>query len=171
MLGAIVAYIAGTLSILLPVFVHTVLRAGPLAYGWMLTAQALGEGGMSLLVGPLLRGRARAISFMSRCLVVGGLMLILLVRIHMLLPGLLLNMIFGAVMAVTSIQLLTWLQRGSDRRFSGKVLATYTGVQALAQVVGMGLAGALVGGVGVLWLMVFDGGLYVVAGGLLWLLL
>ena len=170
-LSALVAYVAGTLSILLPVFVHTVLQAGPLAYGWMLTGQALGEGGMSLLVGPLLRGRARAISFVSGCLVVGGLVLIFLARIHMLLLGLLLNMVFGAVMAASSIQLLTWLQKSSDRRFSGKVLATYTGVQALAQVVGMGLVGALVGGVGVLWLMVFDGGLYIVGGGLIWLLL
>ncbi len=171
-LVAIVAYTAGTLSILLPVFVHTVLLAGPLAYGWLLTAQALGEGGMSVLVG---RGSAwrqsRVIGFISACLVVGGLLLLLLAHIHMLLPGLLLNLVFGAVTTATSVQLLTWLQKDSDRRFAGRVLTAYAGVQALAQVVGMGMAGMMVSGMGVTWLIMFDGGLYVVGGALVWILL
>lgn len=42
-LGSVVAYIAGTLSLLLPIFVQNILSAGPLAYGWMFTAQAIGE--------------------------------------------------------------------------------------------------------------------------------
>ena len=171
-LGAIVMYTAGTLSILLPVFVHTVLSAGPLAYGWMLTAQAIGEGAMSLLVGrgSTQQGQVRVIGFVSGCLAVGELMLALIVYIRMLVPGLLLNMVFGAMTAATSVQLLTWLQKSVDRRFSGRALATYMGVQALAQVVGMGVAGVMVDGVGVLWLLVFDAGLYVAGSVLVWML-
>ncbi len=166
-LGAIVAYTAGTLSILLPVFVHTTLLAGPLAYGWLLTAQAIGEGGMSVLMGQgsIWGGRVRSIGFVSGSLALGGLMLMLIVRIHILLPGLLLNLSFGAMTAATSVQILTWLQKSTDRRFFGRALVAYTGVQALTQVVGMGIASVMTSRVGVGWLIVFDGGSYIVGSG------
>jgi len=171
-LGAIVAYTAGTLSILLPVFVRTMLFAGPLTYGWLLTSQAIGEGAMSLLVGrgsARPRGKVRVISFVSGCLMGGGLALLLIVHLHMLIPSLLLNLVFGAVTAATSIQILTLLQQRVTGRFTGRALAAYAGVQAMAQVGGMGMASVLISRIGVVELMVIDAGLYAAGGVLVWI--
>jgi len=171
MLGAIVTYTMGTLSILLPVFVRTMLFAGPLTYGWLLTSQAIGEGAMSLLMGrgSARRQKVRVISFVSGCLVVGGLALVLIVYLHMFISSLLLNLVFGAVTAATSVQLLTWLQQRVTGRFTGTALAAYAGVQAMAQVGGMGVASVMASRVGVVELILFDAGLYVVGSVLVWI--
>lgn len=172
-LGAIIAYTAGTLNILLPIFVRTMLSSGPLAFGWMLTAQAIGEGTMSVLLGRT-RTRRRHLSmivFVSGCLTVGGLTLIIIAYMHMLLPGLVLSLIFGAVTAAMTVQLLTFLQQRTTNRLLGRVLATYTAIQALAQVGGMGVASAVAVHVGVMWLLAFDGALYLLGSALVWLLL
>ena len=172
-LGAIVAYTAGTLSILLPIFVRTMLFAGPLVYGWLLTTQAIGEGAMSVLVGQgsVRRRKVRVMGFVSGCLVGGGLALVLIVRLHMLISSLLLNLIFGAMTAATAVRLLTWLQQRVNGRFSGRALVAYAGVQAMAQVGGMGVASVMVGRIGVLNLVMFDVALYIVGSVLVWILL
>ncbi len=168
-LVAIVAFTAGTLSILLPVYVRTILVAGPLAYGWILTAQAIGEGAISLLLERIVRGRGRwkVSGLVSGCFIIGGCMLPLIVFMHTLVAGLLLSLVFGAMTAATTIQLLTFLQRRAAKSVAGKVLAAYTAVQALAQVVGMGIAGMLAVHV----MVVFDGALYLLGGGLVWVVL
>ncbi|GCE10958.1 MFS transporter [Tengunoibacter tsumagoiensis] len=173
MLGSIVAYTAGTLSILFPVFVRTMLSAGPLAFGWILTAQAIGEGAMSLLLGriPPRRGRFAGIGIVSGGLAVGGFVLMLIVSIHTLFSSLLLNLIFGAMTAAVTLQLLTLLQQRVANRFLGRTLATYTAAQALAQVGGMGIASATFAHIGLLWLMMFDGALYLLGSGLAWIVL
>jgi MFS transporter, DHA3 family, macrolide efflux protein len=109
-LGSIVAYTAGTLSILFPVFVRMMFSAGPVAYGWMLTAQAIGEGAISLFLGQTQRqrGRVRVILFLSGYLAVGGFALMLMAHLHTLVPSLLLNLIFGAMTAATTVPLLTY---------------------------------------------------------------
>lgn len=171
-LGAIVTYTAGTLSILLPVFIRTVLFAGPLIYGWIFTAQAVGEGAMSVLMGRGSAGwwKVRATGLVSGCLAGGVLALVLLVHIHTLIPELMLNLVFGAVTAATSIQLLTLLQQRVTGRFAGRALAAYAGVQAMAQVGGMGVVSMLVSRVGVVELMLFDAGLYAAGSMLVWIL-
>lgn len=171
--GSIVAYTAGTLSILLPVFVRTMLSAGPLAFGWLLTAQAIGEGGVSIVLGriPAARGRFMVPGLVSGCLAVGGFVLVLMVSMHLLVPCLLVNLIFGAMTAVTTVQLLTLLQQRVANRFLGRTLATFTAIQALAQVAGMGIASAALAHIGVMWLIAFDGGLYLLGSGLVWILL
>jgi len=172
-LGSVVAYTAGTLSILFPIFVQTMLSAGPLAYGWILTTQAIGEGAMSVL---LERMQARGVwlgvsGFVSACLAAGGLTLMLLVCLHALGPCLLLNLIFGAMTAGTTIRLLTCLQQHVANRFLGRVLATYSAIQALTKVGGIGVASVTVASTGVTWLLVFDGALYLLGSGLAWVLL
>jgi MFS family permease len=172
-LGSIVAYTAGTLSILFPVFVRTMFSAGPAAYGWMLTAQAIGEGAISLLLGQThrQRGRVRVILFLSGYLAVGGFALMLMARLHMFVPSLLFSLIFGAMTAATTVQLLTFLQQHVANHFLGRMLATYTAVQALAQVVGMGVASIAVSSIGVRWFLMLNGALYLLGSGLAWLLL
>ncbi len=172
-LGSIVAYVAGTLSILFPIFVQTTLSAGPLVYGWMLTAQAIGEGAMSLLLG---RMRARGpqwkvIGFVSVCFVVGGLVLMLVVPLHTVVFTVLLNLVFGVTTAGIMVQLLTCLQECVADEFLGATLARYTAVQAFARVGGMAVAGAAIAHVGLTWLLVFDGGLYLLGSALTWIFL
>ncbi|MBA2680533.1 MAG: hypothetical protein H0U76_19325 [Ktedonobacteraceae bacterium] len=96
--------------------------------------------------------------------------LVLIVYVHILIPELMLNLVFGAMTAATSVQLLTLLQQRVTGRFSGRALAAYAGVQAMAQVGGLGIASVLVGRIGVLDLMLFDAGLYIVGSILVWLL-
>jgi DHA3 family macrolide efflux protein-like MFS transporter len=166
LLGALVTYTAGTLSILYPVFVRTALLAGPLAFGWLLTAQAIGEGIMSLFLARFLSqpGPVESMGFAVGGLTLAGLSLILIAFLHLLVPDLLFNTIYGAMIAATSVHLLTLLQQRVDNRFLGRALATYTGVQAFAQVFGMGMTTLLIGRIGVFWLLVFDGLLGVLGG-------
>ena len=82
-----------------------------------------------------------------------------------------LNLIFGAMTAATTVQLLTFLQQRVANHFLGRVLATYTAVQALAQVVGMGVASIAVSPIRVMWFLMFDGTLYLLGSGLAWILL
>jgi MFS family permease len=173
LLGALTTYTAGTLSILLPIFVRTTLAAGPLAYGWLLTAQAVGEGAMSLLVGRLSpRARqARVACFVSSALALGALALIFIASLHRLVPALLLNALFGAMMAATSVFLLTLLQQRVANHLLGRTLAAYTATQTLAQVGGIGIASALVARIGVSRFLALDGALYLLGSGFaFWLL-
>jgi MFS family permease len=167
LLGALVTYTAGTLSILYPIFVRATLLAGPLAFGWLLTAQAIGEGIMSLFLARFLPrpGPVQSMGFAAGGLMLSGLSLIFIASLRLLVPDLLLNTFYGAMVASTSVHLLTVLQQRVDNRFLGRALATYTGVQAFAQVIGMGMVTLLVGRLGVFWLLVLAGLLGVLGGG------
>jgi DHA3 family macrolide efflux protein-like MFS transporter len=114
------------------------LSAGPLAYGWILTAQAIGEGAMSVLLErtQIRGGRLGITGFVSARLTVGGLTLMLLIRLHTLGPCLLLNLIFGAITAGITVRLLTCLQQRVANHFLGHALATYSAIQALTKVSG-----------------------------------
>ena len=95
----------------------------------------------------------------------------LMAHLHSLVPSLLLNLIFGAMTAATTVQLLTFLQLRVANHFLGRMLATYTAVQALAQVVGMGVASIAVLPIGPMWFLMFNGTLYLLGSGLAWILL
>jgi MFS transporter, DHA3 family, macrolide efflux protein len=170
LLGVLVTYTAGTLSILLPIFARTTLDSGPLAYGWLLTAQAIGEGAMSLFLGrtPPRGGPVKDLRFISGGLALGGLSLIFIASLHTLVSGLLLSVLFGAMMAAVSVHLLTLLQQRVANRFLGRTLATYAAVQTLAQVGGMGVATFMSGWVGVLVLLVLDGLACLAGSGFAW---
>jgi MFS transporter, DHA3 family, macrolide efflux protein len=172
-LGSIIAYTAGMLSILFPIFAQTIFSANPLAYGWLLTAQAIGEGAMSILLqrAHKQQGMLSIIGFISGCFVPGGLALILLVYLHTLISSLLLNLVFGAITAEITVQLLTFLQQRVANRFLGRILTTYSAIQALALVGGMGLASITIAHVGVAWPLVFDGSFYLLASILAWIFL
>ncbi len=171
-LGAIVAYTAGTLSILFPIFVQTTLAGSPLVYGWMMTAQAFGEGVMSIVLGhsTAQRGRFKIAGFLSGCFASGGLALVLIASLHALVPSLLFNVVFGAMTAAATVQLLTLLQQCTDGSVLGRTLAAYTGIQAFAQVGGMGVASMLVAHQGAPRLIICDGALYFLGSGVVWAL-
>ncbi|GCE07322.1 MFS transporter [Dictyobacter aurantiacus] len=172
-LGSIIAYTAGTLNIIIPVFVRATLSAGPLAFGWLLTAQAIGEGIMSVLLGraPGRRGRVAVTRSISVCLAGGGCALMLIATIHALLPVLLSNLLFGAMTAGVTIRVLTLLQQRIPNRVLGRVLATSSAMQSLAQVTGMAVASIALAHISATWLILSNGGLYLLGSGLAWLLI
>jgi DHA3 family macrolide efflux protein-like MFS transporter len=161
-LGSLIAYTAGTLNILFPAFVRTALSAGPLAFGWIMTAQALGEGTISLLLGRKARQDrpSRVTILVSACLAGGGLALVFMAHLHTLALSLLCNLIFGAMTAVVTVQLLTLLQRRIAHSSLGRALASYSALQTLAQVIGMGVMSFVLAPIGATWLLAFDGALY-----------
>jgi len=111
------------------------------------------------------------VSFVSTCFAAGGLVLMLIVHAHSLIPILLLNLILGAMTGAITVQLLTFLQQRVTNQFLGRTLATYTAIQTLAQVSGMVVASIFAAHVGVTWLMMCDGALYFLGSGLAWILL
>lgn len=173
LLGALVSHTAGTLSILLPIFVQTTLSAGPLAYGWILTAQASGEGIISILLGRLSprTGRLQGASVISGGFALGGLALMLIAFFHTLVSALLLSVLFGAATAAISVHLLTLLQQRAPNHLLGRTLAAFWAAQALVQVGGMAAASVLAARIGVLWLLIFDSAVYLLGGGVAWFLL
>jgi MFS transporter, DHA3 family, macrolide efflux protein len=169
LLGALLAFTAGMLSILLPIFVRLMLSAGPLAYGWMLTAQASGEGAMSLYLGRTPLRPVNAVSVVSGGLALAGLSLILIAGLQTLVAALLLAILFGAVTAAISVQLLTLLQQRVANRVLGRTLATYSGIQAMSQVGGLGIATVVLGRIGVLWLLLLAGALCLLGSRFAWI--
>ncbi|HVU69290.1 MAG TPA: MFS transporter [Ktedonobacteraceae bacterium] len=168
---AIMAWTAGTLNILFPSLARAILEAGPVAYGWLLTAQALGEGAVCLALGQGQRDRRRlpGTLFVSGGLVGGGLALLLMAWNHALILNLAFNLIFGAATAATTMQLSTMLQECVPNRSLGRVLAIYTAFQTLAQIAGMVGAGLVPLPAGIPWLLMLNGALYLL-GSLFWLL-
>ncbi len=67
-----------------------------------------------------------------------------------------------------NIQMMTDLQQNVHERSLGHAMTTYTALQALAQVIGMGVVSLAAAHFGVVQLLVFDGLLSLLSGGLAW---
>lgn len=171
-LGSLIAYTAGTLNILFPAFVQKTLSAGLLAFGWIMTAQALGEGTISLLLGRKSKQLkpSRVSILVAGCLAGGGLAFLLMAHLHTLALSLLCNLLLGATTAVVTVQLLTLLQQRIASGSLGRALASYAAMQTLAQVIGMGVISLVLAPIGITALLAFDGALYLLGSVLAWLL-
>jgi MFS transporter, DHA3 family, macrolide efflux protein len=170
LLGGLITFTAGTLSILLPIFVRTVLVAGPLTYGWLLTAQAGGEGVVSIFLGRTSPrpNQMKSISVITGGLAMAGISLILIAFLQTLVSGLLLSILFGAMIAAISVHLLTFLQRRVNNDLLGQTLVALAAVQSLTQIAGMGMATIVVGWIGVPYLVALDGVFCLIGSGIVW---
>lgn len=172
-IGAVVAFVGGTLGVLLPIFVRVSLRAGPLAYGWLFTAQALGDIVVSALLSCVARtqrspGRSKAVLPIAVSLVGAGTALIIIAAISALTPALAMNVIVGGLTAFASVQSLTLLQRGAPGQWLGRRLARYAAAQACAQLAGLALASLLAIRIQAPWLIALDGAITMLCGGIVW---
>lgn len=169
-LAFIIAYTAGTLSVIFPVFAQTILLVDPLVFSWLITAQAVGETIISLLLGrlPGKQDTVKIAIFLSGSLVCGGCMLILLIIFPTIASSLVCTFVFGMATAGVTVYIFTLLQQRTAQHFPGRALATYTAIQNLAQVSGLGIASLLTDHIGEVWFFVFNGGLYVLGGVLTW---
>lgn len=170
-LGAAIALVNSALGVLLPIYVRASLHAGPLAYGWLFTAQALGDVVVSALLGrgtPTSRSTEKvgARVAISLSLVGSGVALIALALTRALSSALALSFVFGALTAFASVRLLTWLQRSAPAARLGRLLAGFAAAQAFAQLSGLGLAGLLGSAIGARRLIAPVGALLVASGGL-----
>jgi DHA3 family tetracycline resistance protein-like MFS transporter len=185
--GASIALVGSALGVALPIYVRASLHAGPLAYGWLFTAQALGEIAASALLG--LRGRATlrphaparssrrrltryAIGYaIAASLISAASALAMLSIMRALGPALAASVIFGALTAFASVQLLTLLQRSAPSHQLGRRLARYAAAQASAQLAGLTLTSALATHIAVGRLIALDGALPLACGAVVWALL
>ena len=172
-IGAVVAFVGGTLGVLLPIFVRASLRAGPLAYGWLFTAQALGDIMVSALLSRVARtqrspARSKAVLPIAVSLVGAGVALIIIAAIPALAPALVMNVIVGGMTAFASVQSLTLLQRGAPGQRLGRRLARYAAAQACAQLAGLALASLLAIRIQAPWLIALDGAITMMCGAVVW---
>ena len=153
----------GILVVLLVPWTKAQLGGGSAELGWLLSAQAIGG-----LLGSLLVGRvgarvapARLIAFAG---VVDGLAIVAIANAPSLPVAMALIALAGLPAVGLFVSINALLQGAADDRFRGRVFGAFGTITALAQLVGMGLGGALGDRLGVVPMISVDGVLYVLAG-------
>lgn len=164
----------GALSTLFVPFVTTILGGGGVAYGAILSAQAVGGLVGNAAIGHLGRGLPAA-----RLLGLGALGLgvidLLIFNAHRVAPGVLaplvLMVVVGLPAAGIGVGSTTLLQTAVEDAYRGRVFGALMAVQALSLLVGAGLAGVLSEQLGIVAVMTLQCVVYALGGALVLLLL
>ncbi|HEX5506564.1 MAG TPA: MFS transporter [Thermomicrobiales bacterium] len=153
----------GIVSVLLVVWVKEILHGGATELGWLMTTQAIGG-----LAGGLLAARLGRAIAPARLIGVGalltGVFIIAIVSTPTLAADLVLMALIGGPAVVTFVAIETLLQNLTEDRFRGRIFGALGTTMALAQLVGMALAGALGNPLGTLPVLDLTGALYCVGG-------
>jgi predicted MFS family arabinose efflux permease len=168
----------GIMATLFVAFTLRVLQSDELGYAWLISAQAVGG-----LIGGLALGRfGRRVPpafLLGGGAVLGGVIDLLIfyapvyapmVRPTLLLPVVLMVVVGGPFAAFTA-GFMTLAQSAVGDAFRGRLLGLFFTVTALSGIVGMGLAGALGDTFGIIPMLTFDSMTYVVAGGMVLIVL
>jgi MFS family permease len=153
----------GITNALLVPFVDQVLHGDAQIFGWIVTAQGIGG-----LIGGLLVGTLGRLFSPVRIMAVSawamGVLVLLIVNIPVLPVVLALLAVIGLPVVAFMVSEATMLQSGVADQYRGRVIGSYGMVMALAMLIGMGVASALGDWLGVVPLLDFVSGLYVLAG-------
>jgi predicted MFS family arabinose efflux permease len=153
----------GITNALLVPFVDQVLHGDAQIFGWIVTAQGIGG-----LIGGLLVGTLGRLFSPVRIMAVSawamGLLVLLIVNIPVLPVVLALLAVIGLPVVAFMVSEATMLQSGVADQYRGRVIGSYGMAMALAMLMGMGVASALGDWLGVVPLLDFVSGLYVLAG-------
>jgi MFS family permease len=168
----------GIMATLFVAFTRRVLQSDDLGYAWLISAQAVGGlvGGLALArfgrrVPPaLLLGGGAVLGGVIDLLIFYAPLYAPMVRPTLLLPVLLM-VVVGGPFAAFNAGSMTLTQAAVGDAFRGRLLGLFFAVMALSGIVGMGLAGALGDTVGIIPMLTFDSMTYVVAGGMVLLVL
>ena len=174
LVGAITGLGEGVFAALFPPFVRVALDGGALELGWLMSAQAVGG-----VLGGLVVGAAAARLSPPRLLGLGAVLFGLTDLAIFVYPsfvqsiavGLALFVLVGVPAAGMLAGLQTLLQTSAEDRFRGRVFGALGTTQALLMLAGALLGGALGDAVGVVPVLVVQGGAYVAAGALVLVLL
>ena len=174
LVGAVTGLGEGVFFALFPPFVRVALEGGALELGWLMSAQAVGG-----VLGGLLVGSAAARLSPARLLGLGAVLFGLIDLAIFVYPsfvqsiavGLALFVLVGIPAAGMLAGLQTLLQTSAEDRFRGRVFGALGTTQALLMLTGTLLGGALGDAVGIVPVLVVQGGAYVAAGILVLVLL
>lgn len=164
---AISAIGEGVMGSLFAPFVSTVLGGGALAYGWIVSSQAIG----GILGGLLVASRGRLLS-PARLLGFGALGLCLFdlmtFNYHVIWPGIWPAMAFMALVGVPIAGMvagqITLLQSATADAYRGRVLGAFGAVGALSTLIGALLGGLLGESIGIVTMLNVQGLGYGTAG-------
>jgi MFS family permease len=152
----------GIIEVVLAPYVERVLHGTPLILGWLMSAQAIG-GILGSLAIPRLSKNISPGRLMGLCgLTFGSLIVVLgtVPVIAVLMPVILIAG-FGAVGFF--IPMLTLLQTTVANEYQGRIFGAFGAVQAIAMLIGMGLASGLGDRIGIVPLLFIDASVNVVA--------
>jgi MFS family permease len=157
---AISAIGEGVMGSLFAPFVSTVLGGGALAYGWIVSSQAIGG-----IVGGLLVAWRGTILSPSRLLGLGALGLCLFdlmtFNYHVVWPGVWPAMVFMALVGVPIAGMvagqITLLQSATEDAYRGRILGAFAAVGALSTLIGALLGGLLGEPVGIVTMLNIQG--------------
>ncbi|HET8629377.1 MAG TPA: MFS transporter [Thermomicrobiales bacterium] len=153
----------GIVSVLLVVWVKEILHGGATQLGWLMSAQAVGGLAGGLLAARLGKavGPARSIGFGA---LLTGVFIVAIVNTPTLAADLVLIALVGGPAVVAFVAIETLLQNLTEDRYRGRIFGALGTTMALAQLVGMALAGALGAPLGTLPVLDLTGILYCVGG-------
>lgn len=165
--GAVTGLGEGVFLALFPPFVRVALEGGALELGWLMSAQAVGG-----VLGGLVVGSAAARLSPPRLLGLGAVLFGLIDLAIFVYPsfvqsiavGLALFVLVGIPAAGMLAGLQTLLQTSAEDRFRGRVFGALGTTEALLMLAGTLLGGALGDAVGIVPVLVVQGGAYVAAG-------
>ena len=157
----------GVFGVLLIVFVKNVLHGGAVAFGSLLSVQAVGSLLGAVIVGPLGK-RISTVYLLGVGALLFGIIDLLIIDIPLLLPSLLLVGVLFVLVGIPAIAMTVGLnallQRLVEDTLRGRIFGAYAALQALAVLLGMGLAGALGDRVGAVPMLNIQGGIYALSG-------
>jgi len=145
------------------IWVTTVLHAGAVAYGWLLTATAVGGFGGSLLLARLGRALPRHL-LLAGSGIATGLAFLAVIDIPVFPVDLVLRALGDAPAAIFFIGLQTAMQQAVADAYRGRVFGALGATNGLMMLGGMSIASLGGDHLGVVPLLNLAGGLYIAAG-------
>src|SRR5581483_3495015 len=133
---------------LFPPFVKDIMRTGPLAFGWILTAQAIGGIIGGLVVGHL-GGRISTLHLLAWGSALVGVLLLIMYNLPLLPVALLVELLIGPEQVATGVALQTLMQTSVENSYQGRVFGAMSTTGALLSMLGGACAAPLGQSIGI----------------------
>lgn len=160
----------GIIEVLIAPYVERILHSTPLVLGWLMSAQAIGG-----ILGSLAIPRLSKIFTPGRLMGVCGLafsIVIIVLAMFPVLPVILPLITIGGAGAVGFfIPMLTLLQANVANEYQGRIFGALIAIQAIAMLIGMGMASVLGDRIGIVPMMLVDAGFNMLAAFLAFMLI
>jgi len=127
---------------LFPAFVKDILRAGPLAFGWIFTVQAIGGIIGGLVVGHV-GGRVPTIRLLAWGNTLVAILLLIQYNVPVLPVALLVALLIGPEQVATGVALQTLMQTSVENSYQGRLFGAMSTTGALLSMLGGASAGPL----------------------------
>ena len=160
----------GLIEVLLTGYVEHVLHGTALVLGWLMSAQAVGGIAGSLLIVRLSKWLAPAL-LIPLCGLAFGSVIVMMAVLPLLVVVLPLITVAGLSAIGFFVSQITLLQSNVANEYQGRIFGAFGALQAIAMLLGMGLASGLADRVGIVPMMLLDAACNLVAAVLAFALL